>query len=226
MPAILFAAPRAGDCGAGRRRLPDRGAAAPEAGSLVDPIVHALGQSLAPSLACPEYANPLFVDHVSFALTSHLCQAYGAINLKAESKRPRLAPWQERLAKEAIMARLDGALTLNELATICGLSLSHFARAFANTVGMPPYRWLLERRLERARELLFDSDISLIDISLACGFANQSHLTKTFTRHVGVSPASGVGAVAAEDGLGRGRSAPSPTRRYEKRRIGKPATEM
>ena len=74
------------------------------------------------------------------------------------------------------------------LAGFCQLSVSHFTRAFGNTVGTPPYRWLLDRRLERAMALLSGAGLSLVEISLACGFANQSHFTRTFTRHIGVSP--------------------------------------
>lgn len=163
------------------------GLRAPAGGSIVDPIVHSLGQSLLPSLAAPDTADPLFVDHVSWALTLHMCRFYADMRFGLDGKRASLALRQQRLVKEAMAERLDGAITLAELAQLCGLSISHFARAFSNTVGTPPYRWLLQRRLDRAMELL-QGPASLADIALACGFADQSHFTKTFTRHIGVSP--------------------------------------
>ena len=122
-----------------------------------------------PSLADPDGADPLFVDHVLWGLTLHLCRFYGGLPAGPDTRRPRLAPWQARLAKEIIAARLGETLTLNELAASCDLSVSHFTRAFTNTVGSPPYRWLLDRRLERATELLTDSRLSLAEVSLACG---------------------------------------------------------
>ena len=164
------------------------GLQSPASGSARDPVVHALGLSLLPSLENTAAADPLFVDHVLWALTAHLCRFHGTFSSQPQGRRPRLAPWQEKLAKEAIAARLDGALTLAELAGLCQLSVSHFTRAFGNTVGTPPYRWLLDRRLERAMALLSIEGLSLIEISLACGFANQSHFTRTFTRYIGTSP--------------------------------------
>ncbi|MCW6508785.1 helix-turn-helix transcriptional regulator [Lichenifustis flavocetrariae] len=157
-------------------------------GGITDPVLHTLGLSLLPSLEEPATADPLFVDHVSWALTAHVCRFYGGLPVHPNRRTPCLAPWQEKLVKEVMAARLDGALTLTELAALCQLSVSHFTRAFGNTVGTPPYRWLLDRRLERAMALLSGAGLSLIEISLACGFANQSHFTRTFTRYIGVSP--------------------------------------
>jgi AraC family transcriptional regulator len=68
------------------------------------------------------------------------------------------------------------------------LSVSHFSRAFRRTIGVAPHRWLLTRRVEVAKEKLRDRRFSLSDVPLACGFADQSHLTRVFTGRVGLSP--------------------------------------
>jgi transcriptional regulator GlxA family with amidase domain len=102
--------------------------------------------------------------------------------------RGGLAPWQERRAKEILDARLDGGVSLATLAGACDLSVRHFSRAFRQSTGQSPHRWLLERRLDRARGLLELSAQSLSEIAAACGFANQSHFTRTFTRAVALSP--------------------------------------
>jgi AraC family transcriptional regulator len=102
--------------------------------------------------------------------------------------RGGLAPWQQRRARELIDARLDGGLPLAELAWACRLSVRHFARAFRQSTGQSPHRWLTARRLERARRLLEGSSRSLSEIAGACGFASQSHFTRVFTRRVGRSP--------------------------------------
>ena len=86
------------------------------------------------------------------------------------------------------IARLNGEVTLEALAQECGLSRSHFARAFKKTTGLPAHRWLLDRRIERARELLLNSRLPIADVADRCGFANQSHLTRVFTNALGVSP--------------------------------------
>jgi len=99
-----------------------------------------------------------------------------------------LAPWQERRAKELLDARLDGDVSLADLASACQLSIRHFTRAFRQSTGQSPHRWLVERRLDKAQGLLALSAQSLNDIAAACGFANQSHFTRTFTRTMGMSP--------------------------------------
>ena len=89
-------------------------------------------------------------------------------------RRPRggLAPWQARRATELLAARLDGGIGISEPAGACGLSPSHFAQAFRHTTGLPPHRWLTQRRIDRACELMRSSDLGLADIAYACGFAS------------------------------------------------------
>jgi AraC family transcriptional regulator len=70
----------------------------------------------------------------------------------------------------------------------CRLSVSQFSRAFRRTMGVAPHKWLLTRRVEVAKDRLRDNLLSLPDVALACGFADQSHLTRVFTRIVGLSP--------------------------------------
>jgi AraC-like DNA-binding protein len=91
-------------------------------------------------------------------------------------------------AKDILAAHLDGDLSLANLARQCGLSTAHFARAFRQSVGMPPHQWLMQHRVDHARELLLSSPMALSDIALACGFASQSHFTRALTRRVGTSP--------------------------------------
>ena len=155
--------------------------------TLADPVIRSLGLSLLPSLAEPQQAVRLFVDHVLFALRSHVIKRFG----RSERRAPRpggLAPWQERRAKELIDACLANDISLAELAQECDLSVAQFARAFKRSTGLPPYRYLLERRMEHARTLLLFSDLPLADVAITCGFADQSHFTKAFQKRVGSSP--------------------------------------
>jgi AraC family transcriptional regulator len=81
-------------------------------------------------------------------------------------------------------------LALEELAALVSLSAKHFARAFRQSTGMPPHRWLIERRIDRAKALLTEAGLNLAEIALACGFADQSHFTATFRKIVGATPGS------------------------------------
>jgi AraC family transcriptional regulator len=156
--------------------------------SVDDPVVRNLLSSLLPVMEKPQQANSLFLDHVVLATTAHLACAYAGLDPNAGRARGGLAPWQERRAKELISASLNEELPLSRLAGECGLSVRHFARAFRHSVGMPPHRWLIRLRVERAKELLRTRALSLADVAIFCGFADQSHLTRAFTAAVGVSP--------------------------------------
>ena len=154
-----------------------------------DTVVRHLLCSLQPALAAERgEVNGLYTDHVALALITHVATNYGDVALPQIRDRGGLAPWQERRAKELIDTRLTGAVTLAELARECQLSVRQFTRAFRQSTGQSTHRWLIERRLDKARALLRGSNCSLSEIARVCGFANQGHFTRTFTRAVGLSP--------------------------------------
>jgi len=102
----------------------------------------------------------------------------------------RLAPWQIKRVMRFIDANLGAKVGPQDLADLARLSTSHFARAFRLTVGKSPYAYLIHRRIERAKELMLETDLPLVQIALDCGLADQAHLTRLFTRIVGISPAA------------------------------------
>src|SRR3984893_8375144 len=141
-----------------------------------DPVLYHLGACLSTLLEHPEENNSLLVDHIALSLQSHLYQTYSATPTWNPKARGGLAPWQESRAKEAMDANLDKEITIARLACDCGLSTSQFARAFRQSTGCPPHRWLLQRRINRAQDLLLTSDKPLAEIARACGFSYQGHL--------------------------------------------------
>lgn len=101
-----------------------------------------------------------------------------------------LAGWQLDLAKRLLLRDLSGDFPVAELAGHCGLSRSYFARAFKVSMGLPPHRWLMRHRIQRAQEMLERTKESIAAIALGCGFADQSHLTRVFHAVTGTSPAA------------------------------------
>ena len=153
-----------------------------------DPVVHHLGQALLATLEQPRHAPKILLDHVLQAMNCHFVCAYGGVRISAPQFRGGLSSLQMRRATELLEAHLNGNIALQQVAEVCDLSVSHFARAFKQTFRMPPYRWLIELRVKRARDLMTDSRLSLIDIAARCGFADQSALIRTFKRLHGVTP--------------------------------------
>jgi AraC-like DNA-binding protein len=83
---------------------------------------------------------------------------------------------------------LDGQLRLSYLAEECGLSVSHFSRSFKRSFGVPVHRYLIARRVERAKFLLRSSSAPLSEIALESGFADQAAFSRSFRAVVGTSP--------------------------------------
>jgi AraC family transcriptional regulator len=101
----------------------------------------------------------------------------------------QISGWRMRRLIEYIEENLGDNLSLERMATEVGISPLYLARAFKTAVGQSPHRYVLERRLERAKELLRSTDTPIVEVSLAVGFSSQSHLSNWFLRQVGVSPA-------------------------------------
>jgi AraC family transcriptional regulator len=159
----------------------------PGLGLLDETITH-IGLSLLPALRTPDRVTRLFTDHVTLALAAHCAQTYGGMQTVSRALKGGLAPWQEKRSKEMLAGDLTGATPLHEIAGACGLSVSHFSRAFQKSTGLAPHAWLLQARVESAKAMLRSGNASLSTIARACGFADQSHLARVFTRRVGLSP--------------------------------------
>ena len=152
---------------------------------------HWLRQSLADlqrEVQAQDGLSGLIAEGWALQAIAHIARATRSTSPSQSIVRGGLAPWQESRAKEMLRAKLDGAVSVSDLAAECGVSVAHFARAFRRSTGVPPHRWLLERRIELARQLLQASADSIAEVALACGFSDQSHLTHAFRKQVGVSP--------------------------------------
>jgi len=153
-----------------------------------DGVIRHLGGSLLEALRRPDEANQLFVDHTMLAFTAHVAQSYGGLQRITEPARGGLAAWQLKRACERLESDLGGKIPLEQIAAELELSGSHFSRAFRLSTGLPPHKWLLRQRVRAAKQLMTVRDLSLSEIAISVGFANQSHFTRVFSSVVGVSP--------------------------------------
>jgi AraC-like DNA-binding protein len=165
----------------------------------VQPGFHRVGDDrvarhLCLTLLCsPAPASPLyllFANSIANALLAHFLDTYCPVARPAAPSQPgmRLSQWQLRVAEETMLDRLDLRLPLSVVAERCGVSVVHFSRAFRHTTSETPHRWLMRRRLERACVLLAETNESISEIALACGFSDQSHLTRTFSILINTTP--------------------------------------
>lgn len=158
----------------------------------LDAVAYQMIKDLSSALADPQAARREFVYQTSMALCSHLMSNYEHAELPPVAaktvQRIALSPWQERMAKNIMTHQMSQGLSIAQIATECSLSRSHFSRAFKKNTGVSPRDWFLQARIDRAKALLIDGQLSISQISLECGFADQSHFTRVFTRIAEVTP--------------------------------------
>jgi len=152
-----------------------------------DLVMYGVAQALAGAMARPGDGSAMFCEHVALAFFAHIVRVYGGLPIK-QFARGGLAPWQLRRAYDFIDANLGNDPSISEVAEQCGLSGSYFSRAFKRETGFSPHRWLMKRRVERAKELLREPDLELAEIAQTCGFVDQSHFARVFSKSENCSP--------------------------------------
>ncbi|MCB9453073.1 MAG: helix-turn-helix transcriptional regulator [Anaerolineaceae bacterium] len=154
-----------------------------------DSLLYYLGAELTNETRSGNPFGTLYADAITNALTLYLLRRFSTGRVVRDLSSSRLTPEQLRLIDEYIHAHLEQKISLADLAACLHLSVPHFERMFRNTTQRPPYQYILEIRLERAKLLLANSRLSIVEVARQCGYANQSHFTAHFTRHFGISPA-------------------------------------
>ncbi|WP_158746906.1 helix-turn-helix domain-containing protein [Acidisphaera sp. L21] len=153
-----------------------------------DPILYMLARTSEAAMDYPSEVSSLFLDQLYNTVCAHVAATYGGVDLPAHPSRGGLPARQEARVRDLLLTNLRGDVSLARLAALCDLSERHFSRAFKQSVGASPHRWLLLKRIEHAQALLKGSNMAISQIALDCGFAGQSHLGRVFTKVIGISP--------------------------------------
>jgi AraC family transcriptional regulator len=148
--------------------------------SLLDEARGVLDRDLGAALAYVERAAQLIEhDRARTPTPFHRPPAEG---------RGGLAPWQMMRVVRYIDANLEHSTSNDRLAGEARLSRSYFSKAFRVSFGQSPHHYVIERRVERAKQLMQTTTDPLSQIAHACGFADQAHLARVFRRVVGQAP--------------------------------------
>ena len=130
----------------------------------------------------------LFLDSVEQAMAVSLVKDHAVRHRPAQIYRGGLGSARLRRIKELVNAKMEGDLSLDEMAQSVGLSTAHFARMFRKSTGETPHQFVLRQRLERAKAMLRAPDARVLDVAVACGFKTQQHFAQVFRDVLGVSP--------------------------------------
>jgi len=134
---------------------------------------------------CP--AGRLFGESLGTAIAVYLARRYGAVRTGPPA-RGGLPGYRLRRVRDYIASNLDQELSLSDLAALSGASPHHFGELFRQSTGLSPHRYVLVRRIERAKELLRNPMLNVLDVAVQTGFSDQSHFTKVFRRIAGMTP--------------------------------------
>ncbi len=153
-----------------------------------DPLLVQIGFALWRELEQRSPAGKLYAQTAAQMLAIHLLRHYASVGEAIKEPSQGLTPQQMRRVMDFIQAHLGQDLSLEALAQQTGYSPYHFARLFRQTTGESPHHFVLRQRIERAQRLLKETDVPLAHIAVESGFANQSHLTRVFKQHRGLTP--------------------------------------
>lgn len=153
-----------------------------------DFLIQQIGFALLAESDSETPAGKLYADSLIQTLTLHLLKNYSNAASIQENTNGGLSGYRLRRVQEFINANLEEDLSLAELAEVADLSQFHFARAFRKSTGQTPQHYLMEQRIERAKQLLSRDDLPIVEISLRTGFKNQSHFTTLFRKFTKFTP--------------------------------------
>jgi AraC family transcriptional regulator len=166
---------------------PDRLELRPEF-QIRDPQIEAIGMMLLAELKQENIGGRLYIDSLSNVLAVHLLRQYATPKFRFVVYESALSERQILQVLEYIHKYLHQDIKLADLATLLNISESHFSHRFKQAIGITPHQYLLQQRIERAKQLLKEGDLSIMDIALLCGFSSHSHLSKQFRQLTGMTP--------------------------------------
>lgn len=164
--------------------------------SVRDPLIQQLGLSLKAELestleepsGISQVRDRLFVESAASLLVAHLIKQYSSRTPTALNCSGRLPRYKLQATIDYIQAHLGEDISLETLAQEAGMSMHHFSRLFKRSLGYSPYQYVLKCRIDRAKLLLSQRQLSIADVAFAVGFTSQSHFTQHFKQLIGITP--------------------------------------
>ena len=156
-----------------------------------DPVIEAVVTQLAIEAGNDSPSGLPYAESACEFLAHHLIQRYSTLSKTPARPLGGLPAHRLKVVKNYIEENLGNPIALHELAGLARVSVRHFERAFRQSLGVPPHRYVLERRMSAARDLLLSHPkLNIEEIARQLGFSSSSHLSSAFVRRMGCSPAT------------------------------------
>ncbi len=153
-----------------------------------DQLIYQIGLAFQAELKSQGGSSRLYAESLANTLAIHLLKRYSNQAHRTISYIGGLPQYKLKLAIDYINDHLEQEVSLGELAAIAQLSQHHFCRAFKQATGLSPHKYLIQQRVERAKQLLRSGKMRISEVAISCGFTHQSHLHRHFKRLTGVTP--------------------------------------
>jgi|GEM_PF-696317 len=153
-----------------------------------DNLIASIGMAMKQQLEIDPNGCGFYLEHLFTALSAHLVKNYCSLTPLFKQYGDGLPPYKLKQAINYINDNLDQPIKLNDIAKILDLSQYYFCHMFKESTGVAPYKYVIKQRVEKAKNLIKNSQLSLADIAYECGFSSQSQMTQHFRKCVGVTP--------------------------------------
>lgn len=155
-----------------------------------DPVINHVGQALLAELDTEGLSGRLYAESLANVLAVHLLRHYTAAEAVAQKFTGGMSGRKLRAVTDFIAENYEQDLSLGELAQVAEMSTFHFAREFKRATGTTPHQYLIKFRVERAKALLIESRMPLVEVGFRSGFSHQSHFSRLFRKLTGTTPLS------------------------------------
>lgn len=153
-----------------------------------DPLIREVGNAVECDVRIRRPPDARYLESLAMVLAAHVARKYVIARSTKAASCGGLAPNKLRCVRNHICEHLGETIRIEQLAEAAQLSPFHFARMFKQSTGQSPHQYVLMRRIERAKELLAETDSALVDVTAQVGFRTQGHFTGVFRRYAGFTP--------------------------------------
>jgi AraC family transcriptional regulator len=153
-----------------------------------DTLIYQIGLGLKTQLQISGASSRLYAESAATFLAVHLLQTYSTQKFSIQEYEGGLSKQKLKQAIAYIQEHLAQEISLNAVADELGISRYYFCRLFRQSMGLSPHQYMIQQRVERAKQLLHRGGMSLVEVAIASGFTHQSHFHRHFKRLTGVTP--------------------------------------
>jgi AraC family transcriptional regulator len=153
-----------------------------------DSLIYQICLALKADLDVDGKGNGFYADSMATTLAAHLLRHYSTYKYQLREYEDGFSKHKLQQAVDYINAKSCENVSLTEISTELDMSPYYFCRLFKKSTGITPHQYLIQQRVERAKQLLRQPENKIADVAMDCGFANPSHFAKHFRKYTGVSP--------------------------------------